>query len=283
MARHVDRAHLLEAEVPLRVGVEERPHEAAARPVDVQRHVEALLVAQADQQVVDPDDVVGVPGERRPEHRGDADRVLVDVRLHVLGPDRVLVGLQRDDPRLDVEVAAELLPHHVHVAAEHEVRPVGRPCPPVSRRSRHFHFSDSAPSMIASEEPWVRAPVVSPGAWNRFASMRMQRCSISAVCGYSAWSMKLRWRFSAMIRCASGSIHVVTNVARLRIGMPSRTRSSSISRIASTERIPCSGRALSGADSSRKRLPYWVARSSSSSSRAGRSAPFVGVGGISGC
>jgi hypothetical protein len=27
----------------------------------------------------------------------------------------------------------------------------------------------------------------------------MQRCSISAVCGYSAWSMKLRWRFSAMI------------------------------------------------------------------------------------
>ena len=86
--------------------------------------------------------------------------------------------------------------------------------------------------------------------------MRMQRCSISAVCGYSAWSMKLRCRFSAMIRCASGSIHVVTNVARLRIGMPSSTRSSSISRIASTERIPCFGSALSGAGSSRKRLPY---------------------------
>ena len=66
------------------------------------------------------------PGERRPEHGGDADRVLVDVRLHVLRPDRVLVGLERDDPRLDVEVAAELLPHHVDVAAEHEVRPVGR-------------------------------------------------------------------------------------------------------------------------------------------------------------
>jgi hypothetical protein len=28
--------------------------------------------------------------------------------------------------------------------------------------------------------------------------MRMQRCSISAVWGYSAWSMKLRCRFSAM-------------------------------------------------------------------------------------
>ena len=44
--------------------------------------------------------------------------------------------------------------------------------------------------MIASEEPCVRAPVVSPGALNRSASMRMQRCSISADWGYSAWSMK---------------------------------------------------------------------------------------------
>ena len=65
----------------------------------------------------------------------------------------------------------------------------------------------------------MRAPVVSPGALKRLASMRMQRCSISAVCGYSAWSMKLRWRFSAMIRCASGSIQVVTKVARLRSGI----------------------------------------------------------------
>ena len=42
------------------------------------------------------------------------------------GPIVNLSALQRDDPRLDVEVAAELLPHHVHVAAEDEVRPVGR-------------------------------------------------------------------------------------------------------------------------------------------------------------
>ena len=79
----------------------------------------------ADEQVVDADDVVGVAGERGAEHRGDADRVLVDVRLDVLGADRVLVGLQRDDPRLDVEVAAELLPDDVHVAAEDQVRLVG--------------------------------------------------------------------------------------------------------------------------------------------------------------
>ena len=133
--------------------------------------------------------------------------------------------------------------------------------------------------MIASEDPCVRAPVVSPGAWKRSAIMRMQRCSISAVCGYSAWSMKLRCRFSAMIRCASGSIHVVTNVARLRIGMPSRTSSSPISRIASTARIPCSGSRLSGAGSSRKRLPYRPA-SSSSWSMSGASTPFPDVTGV---
>ena len=77
-----------------------------------------------------PADVVGVAGERRAQHRGDADRVLVDVGLDVLGADRVLVGLQRDDPRLDVEVAAELLPHDVHVAAEDEVRARRCPCRP---------------------------------------------------------------------------------------------------------------------------------------------------------
>ena len=71
--------------------------------------------------------------------------------------------------------------------------------------------------------------------------MRMQRCSISAVRGYSAWSMKLRCRFSAMIRCASGSIQVVTKVARLRSGMPSRTSSSPISRIASSGSMPSVG------------------------------------------
>jgi len=64
-----------------------------------------------------------VTNPTRAEHGGDADRVLVDVRGDVLGADDVAVGLERDDARLDVEVAAELLPHHVNVAAEHEVRP----------------------------------------------------------------------------------------------------------------------------------------------------------------
>ncbi len=109
--------------------------------------------------------------------------------------------------------------------------------------------------MIASEEPWARAPVVSPGAWKRSASMRMQRCSISAEIGYSAWSMKFRYRFSAMIRCASGSIQVVTKVARLRFGSPSSSSSRPTSRIASRAAMPLSGKGPSGASSTRKRLP----------------------------
>jgi hypothetical protein len=64
-----------------------------------------------------------VPRERGPQNGGYADRVLVDVRLDVVGPDDVFVGLQRDDARLNVEVATELLPHDMHVAAEDEVWP----------------------------------------------------------------------------------------------------------------------------------------------------------------
>ena len=64
-----------------------------------------------------------VARERRAQHRRDADRVLIDMRLDILGADHVLIGLQRNDPRLDIEVATELLPHHMHVAAEHQIRP----------------------------------------------------------------------------------------------------------------------------------------------------------------
>ena len=103
--------------------------------------------------------------------------------------------------------------------------------------------------MIASEEPWVLVPVVSPGAWKSSASIRMQRCWISKVWGYSAWSMKLRWRFCSITRRASGSIQVVTKVARFRSGMPSTASSSSTRRIAAMAAIGSSGIAWSGAPS----------------------------------
>jgi hypothetical protein len=67
------------------------------------------------------------------------------------------------------------------------------------------------------------------------------------VWGYSAWSMKLRWRLASITRRASGSIQVVTKVARLRSGMPSTASSSSTRRIAAIGVIGCSGIAWSGA------------------------------------
>ncbi len=58
-----------------------------------------------------------------------------------------------------------------------------------------------------------------------------------------------------MSLCASGSIQVVTNVARFRIGSPSRVRSSETSRNASMAGIPTAGRALSGTASTRNLFP----------------------------
>src|SRR5271163_1196063 len=67
--------------------------------------------------------------------------------------------------------------------------------------------------------------------------------------------MKLVCRASVISRVASGSIQVVTKVARLRIGRPSSRISSPTRRIASWEGMPVFGSALSGAGSSRKRFP----------------------------
>src|SRR4051794_6335583 len=75
----------------------------------------------------------------------------------------------------------------------------------------------------------------------------MQRCWISKVWGYSAWSMKLRWRLLSITSRASGSIQVVTKVARFRSGMPSTASSSLTRRIAGTAAIGSSGIASSGA------------------------------------
>ncbi len=67
-------------------------------------------------------------GERGAEDRHDADGVLVDVVQHLLGRDDVAARRHRQVARLDVEVAAELLPHHLHVGAHHQIR---RPALPV--------------------------------------------------------------------------------------------------------------------------------------------------------
>ena len=97
--------------------------------------------------------------------------------------------------------------------------------------------------MTASEEPAQAVPGASgsPSPWNRQCSMRTQRLATSAVRGYSAWSMKLRCRFRAITSIASGSMNVVTNVARFFDGSPSSSISDSSSASAVRGSRLCSG------------------------------------------
>lgn len=72
--------------------------------------------------------------------------------------------------------------------------------PAFSRAFFQRHFIASAPSMTASEEPAVAVPGTSGQCtpWKRWWSIRTQRLAISAVRGYSAWSIQLRWRLFSM-------------------------------------------------------------------------------------
>ena len=82
--------------------------------------------------------------------------------------------------------------------------------------------------MHASLEPVVEQPVAAlpAGAFHKLLRTFTQRRSSSAVCGYSSLSIMFFWAHSAMSSSASGSIQVVTNVARLSRALPSSISSS---------------------------------------------------------
>ena len=82
--------------------------------------------------------------------------------------------------------------------------------------------------MQASLDPVVEQPAAWPpaGACHRLLRMLTQRRSSSAVCGYSSLSIMFLAAHSAISCSASGSIQVVTNVARLSRALPSRMSSS---------------------------------------------------------
>ncbi len=87
--------------------------------------------------------------------------------------------------------------------------------------------------MTASLEPMVDAPMALEGsssrrssAWNRSATMHTHRASIAAVIGYSSLSIMFLSNVSAINFSASGSIHVVTKVARFSRELPSSMSSS---------------------------------------------------------
>ena len=82
--------------------------------------------------------------------------------------------------------------------------------------------------MAASLEPVVEHPVASSasGEFHRRLSMLTQRISSSAVWGYSSLSIMFLSKVSAISLSASGSMCVVTNVARFRRALPSSMSSS---------------------------------------------------------
>ena len=80
--------------------------------------------------------------------------------------------------------------------------------------------------MIASDDPIVPTPttLLGSGALKRSPSMCTHASSMSDAAGYSSWSMWFFRKVAWMSASASGSIHVVTNDARLRPGWPSSAR-----------------------------------------------------------
>ena len=100
--------------------------------------------------------------------------------------------------------------------------------PAAWRLARQRHSSAIPPSMQASLEPVVEQPVAPEpaGACHRSLRMFTHRRSSSAVCGYSSLSIMFLSKHSAISCFASGSIQVVTNVARFSRAFPSRISSS---------------------------------------------------------
>ncbi len=228
MSGGVDRLHPRHPEVPLEILVAERRHEPPGGGVDVDRDVRPVGCSKSVERPSDLGDRLVGAVVGRTENRDDADRVLVAVRERPLGGQVGDVGADRYLSVLDVPVAAELLPADLDVGPGDQVRLVGGQAPAASRRCRQRHLSASPPSMHASLDPVVEQPVGCSlsSACQRWAMIAQQRFSISAVCGYSSLSIMFLDAHSAMSRSASGSIHVVTNVARLSRATPS-SRSSS--------------------------------------------------------
>src|SRR3954454_9208657 len=140
--------------------------------------------------------------------------------------------------------------------------------------------------MQPSELPVVDVPIASStsGAFQRSASMRTQRASRSAVCGYSSLSTMFLSAVSGYKRSASSSIQVVTKVARLNRALPSSITSSCTIWYADCGSISAAGILSLGKESRLSRVNRGrAARSTGSTSLAGVSStpmlcPSLSVG-----
>ena len=126
MAGHVDRRDAVDPEIPFEVRVDEGGDQRSRCAVHVDRHVGAGALLEVVERRGNLGDRLVASIERRPEDPDHPDRVLVAVRDRGLGVEVKAVALHRYEPRVDVPVVAELLPHHLDVRPHHQVRLLGR-------------------------------------------------------------------------------------------------------------------------------------------------------------
>ena len=212
--------------------MQERDDEAAAGRVDVHGHVESTVGGQLVERLADLGDRFELTGERGAQDRDHADGVLVDVLEHLLGRDDVAALLHRQVARLDVEVAAELLPHHLDVGAHHQVR--GALAPVLADLVRAS--ASSSPARRASPPRWSRS-WTRRSRWTGRRRAGPRRGTGRRPCTRSA-ARSRRWPGIRPCRSCScrtsrpsasrpaGSIHVVTKVARFSRELPSSISSS---------------------------------------------------------
>ena len=125
MAAAVDRHHPRQAEIPGPVGGVERRHKAAGGRIHVDGNVQAAALLQGVEGLLQPIDrlVAAVEGAAHDAHH--ADRVLIAALHGFRGAQLQPVGLQRHQPRLHVEVGAELVPADLGVGAHHQIGAAG--------------------------------------------------------------------------------------------------------------------------------------------------------------
>jgi len=108
----------------------------------------------------------------------------------------------------------------------------------------HFIFMERVQSMMASLDPMAAVPTAfapKSSAWYRSAKIATHRFWISVQLGYCSMSTKFTFRASLMRASHSGSIQVVTKLARFILGFLSSILSSLMSCAATAAGSPLLG------------------------------------------
>jgi hypothetical protein len=105
-----EKAYLLKTEVPNKVGSDERRHETTRSSINVDRAIDVPL----DEQVIDLLGIFVLSSESCAENGADTNSVLVNQVDSLFRVDHISLGSAVDVLLLDVKVASGLLPAHLH-------------------------------------------------------------------------------------------------------------------------------------------------------------------------